>query len=63
LGDFCGLLDVIVQEDLAAGTAGLPLNWRNGPVAGQSARLKWLKRQGYGCAGVPLLRQRAMPAA
>jgi transposase len=47
-----------LQEDLTAITAGLTLPWSNGPVEGQVNRLKLLKRQGYGRAGVPLLRQR-----
>jgi transposase len=49
-----------LQEDLAAITAGLTLSWSNGPVEGQVNRLKLLKRQGYGRAGVRLLRQRLM---
>lgn len=52
-----------LQEDLAAVTAGLTLDWSNGPVEGQITRLKLLKRQGYGRAGFPLLRQRVMQAA
>jgi transposase len=52
-----------LQEDLAAVTAGLTLDWSNGPVEGQITRLKWLKRQGYGRAGCPLLRQRSRQAA
>jgi transposase len=36
-----------LQEDLAAVTAGLTLEWSNGPVEGQITRLKLLKRQGY----------------
>ena len=52
-----------LQEDLAAVTAGLTLDWNNGPVEGQITRLKLLKRQGYGRAGFPLLRQRVMQAA
>jgi transposase len=52
-----------LQEDLAAVTAGLTLNWSNGPVEGQITRLKLLKRQGYGRAGFPLLRQRVRQAA
>ena len=40
-----------LQEDLAAVTAGLTLDWSNGPVEGQITRLKLLKRQGYGRAG------------
>jgi transposase len=52
-----------LQEDLAAVTAGLTLDWSNGPVEGQITRLKLLKRQGYGRAGVLLLRQRIRHAA
>jgi transposase len=52
-----------LQEDLAAVTAGLTLDWSNGPVEGQITRLKLLKRQGYGRAGFPLLRQRIRHAA
>jgi transposase len=52
-----------LQEDLAAVTAGLTLPWSNGPVEGQITRLKLLKRQGYGRAGFPLLRQRIRHAA
>ena len=51
-----------LQEDLAAITAGLTLPWSNGPVEGHINRLKLLKRQGYGRAGVELLRQRVMQA-
>jgi transposase len=52
-----------LQEDLAAVTAGLTLDWSNGPVEGQVTRLKLLKRQGYGRAGFALLRQRVLQAA
>jgi transposase len=52
-----------LQKDLAAVTAGLTLPWSNGPVEGQVTRLKLLKRQGYGRAGFPLLRQRLRQAA
>jgi transposase len=52
-----------LQDDLGAITAGLTLGWSNGPVEGQVTRLKLLKRQGYGRAGVPLLRQRIRQAA
>ena len=51
-----------LQEDLAAITAGLTLPWSNGAVEGQVNRLKLLKRQSYGRAGVGLLRQRMMHA-
>ena len=51
-----------LQEDLTAITAGLTLPWSNGPVEGHITRLKLLKRQSYGRAGVGLLRQRMMQA-
>ena len=51
-----------LRDDLAAVTAGLTLPWSNGPVEGHVNRLKMLKRQGYGRAGVGLLRQRVMQA-
>ena len=35
--------------------------WSNGPVEGQINRLKALKRQMYGRAGVELLRARVLP--
>ena len=52
-----------LRDDLAAVTAGLTLPWSNGPVEGQITRLKLLKRQSYGRAGFPLLRQRIRQAA
>jgi transposase len=52
-----------LREDLTAVTTGLTLDWSNGPVEGQITRLKLLKRQGYGRAGFPLLRQRIRQAA
>jgi transposase len=52
-----------LQEDLAAVTAGLTLDWSNGVTEGQIHRLKLLKRQGYGRAGFALLRQRTLQAA
>jgi transposase len=51
-----------LQEDLAAVQAGLTLPWSNGAVEGHVNRLKLLKRQSYGRAGVGLLRQRVMQA-
>jgi transposase len=51
-----------LQADLAAVKVGLTLPWSNGPVEGHINRLKLLKRQGYGRAGVTLLRQRVMQA-
>jgi transposase len=52
-----------LRDDLAAVTAGLTLEWSNGPVEGQITRLKLLKRQGYGRGGFALLRQRVLHAA
>jgi transposase len=52
-----------LQDDLRAITAGLTLDWSNGPVEGQITRLKLLKRQSYGRAGFPLLRQRIRQVA
>ncbi len=51
-----------LRDDLAAVKAGRTLPWSNGPVEGHVNRLKMLKRQGYGRAGVGLLRQRVMQA-
>jgi transposase len=52
-----------LQDDLAAVTAGLTLDWSNGPVEGQITRLKLVKRQSYGRTGFALLRQRVLQAA
>ena len=49
-----------LQEARAAITAGLTLPWSHGPVEGQGNRLTLCKRQGYGRAGVGLVRQRVM---
>ena len=49
-----------LQEDQAAVQAGLTLQWSNGQTEGQVHRLKLLKRQAYGRAGLPLLRQRVL---
>jgi transposase len=52
-----------LQNDLAAVTAGLTLEWSNGVTEGQIHRLKLVKRQGYGRADFALLRQRLLQAA
>ena len=52
-----------LQADLAAVTAGLTLEWSNGVTEGQIHRLKLVKRQGYGRASFPLLRQRLLQTA
>jgi transposase len=52
-----------LQRDWEAVMAGLTLEWSTGPVEGQINRLKMLKRQMYGRAGVSLLRARVLPLA
>ena len=44
--------------DLGAVEAAVGTRWSNGPVEGHINRLKMLKRQKYGRAGVELLRAR-----
>jgi transposase len=41
--------------------AAVTEKWSNGPVEGQVNRLKTIKRQMYGRAGVELLRARFIP--
>lgn len=50
-----------LQRDILAVEAAVTERWRNGPVEGQVNRLKMLKRQMYGRAGVELLRARLIP--
>jgi transposase len=47
-------------KDEAAVRAGLSLVWSNGPTEGFIHRLKLLKRQAYGRAGVDFLRHRIL---
>jgi hypothetical protein len=47
-----------LQQDLRAIEAAVTEPWSNGPVEGHINRLKMLKRQMYGRAGVELLRAR-----
>lgn len=49
-----------LQADYEAVKAGVTLMWSTGPVEGQINRLKMLKRQMYGRAGIGLLRQRVL---
>jgi transposase len=49
-----------VLKDEAAVRAGLSLVWGNGPMEGFIHRLKLLKRQAYGRAGVDFLRHRLL---
>jgi transposase len=48
-------------QDAAAVRAGLSLGWSNGTTEGFVNRLKVLKRQAYGRAGVDFLRHRILP--
>jgi transposase len=50
-----------LKQDLRAVEAAVTEPWSNGPVEGQINRLKTLKRQMYGRAGVELLRARLLP--
>jgi transposase len=50
-----------LQRDILAVEAAVTTRWSNGPVEGQVNRLKTLKRQMYGRAGVELLRARLIP--
>lgn len=51
-----------LKGDWAAVEAGVELNWNNGQAEGQVNRLKVLKRQMYGRAGLALLRRRMLVA-
>ena len=50
-----------LKQDLSAVEAAVSETWSNGPVEGQLNRLKMLKRQMYGRAGIELLRARLLP--
>jgi transposase len=50
-----------LQQDLRAVEAAVAEPWSNGLVEGHINRLKTLKRQMYGRAGVKLLRARLLP--
>lgn len=52
-----------LQRDGEAVAAGLTLEWSSGPVEGQVNRLKMVKRQMFGRAGLSVLRARLLPAA
>ncbi len=51
-----------LRMDLPAVVAGLTLPYSNGPTEGANTKVKFLKRQMYGRAGFPLLRQRILLA-
>jgi transposase len=48
-------------KDASAVRTGLSLSWSNGPTEGFVHRLKLLKRQADGRAGVDFLRHRLLP--
>src|ERR1700680_4583574 len=50
-----------LKQDLSAVELAVSEPWSNGPVEGQLNRLKMLKRQMYGRAGIELLRARVLP--
>ncbi len=49
-----------LRKDLPAVVAGLTMPYSNGPIEGANTKVKLLKRQMYGRAGFPLLRQRIL---
>ncbi|MEU3344225.1 transposase [Streptomyces sp. NPDC006700] len=51
-----------LERDWDAVLAGLTLPWSSGPVEGHVNRIKMLKRQMYGRAGLPLRRKRVLLA-
>ncbi len=50
-----------LRRDLSAVEGAVIERWSNGPVEGHINRLKMLRRQMYGRAGVELLRARLLP--
>ncbi|MDH6709090.1 transposase [Kitasatospora sp. MAA19] len=52
-----------IGSDLGAVVAGLSLPFSSGAVEGQVNRIKMLKRQMFGRAGLDLLRKRVLLAA
>lgn len=52
-----------IEQDKAAILAGLTLPYSTGPVEGQINRLKLIKREAYGRAGLSYLQHRFLPAA
>ncbi len=61
-GDLRGFAAGLRQDEQAV-RASLLLPWSSGQVEGQVSRLKLIKRQGYGRAGLDLLRARLIRAA
>jgi transposase len=52
-----------LEQDLDAVTQGLTTRWNSGPVEGRVNRIKMIKRQMFGRAGLPLLRKRVLLTA
>ncbi|MDX6484255.1 MAG: hypothetical protein QOE95_2026, partial [Gaiellaceae bacterium] len=52
-----------LRQDLGAVEGAVTERWSNGPVEGHINRLKTIRRQMYGRAGVELLRARLLPLA
>ena len=52
-----------LRRDTAAAQAAIASPWSNGQTEGKVNKIKMLKRQMYGRANVPLLRQRMLAAA
>lgn len=52
-----------MARDVDAVRAAITTRWTTSPVEGQISRVKAIKRQMYGRAGLPLLRQRVLLAA
>jgi transposase len=52
-----------IEQDKAAILAGLTLPYSTGPVEGQINRLKLIKREAYGRAGLSYLQHRFLPVA
>jgi transposase len=50
-----------LKQDLRAAQPAVTERWSNGSVEGHINRLKTLKRQMYGRAGIELLRARLLP--
>jgi transposase len=59
----CSRFAWTVRNDLAAVRNAIRYAWSNGQTEGQINRLKTLKRQMYGRAGIDLLRARLLPLA
>jgi len=62
IGELCRFAHSLLQDKKAV-VAGLTLSYSNGPVEAQVQKLKLVKRQMFGRAKLPLLRQRLLHAA